>query len=132
MEHANKGLSELYVCNNQLTTKCLETLCRCRFRTLDLSHNSLGPTLFKLLPKFLEKIPSLKQLTLESTDIGKRLDIDDAVQTIYSNHARKGIVTEKSKKRKIRLNLSNTKKKKDLKEQIWHLTYQVIILMETC
>lgn len=92
LEHANKGLGELYLCNNQLTTKCLDTLGQYRLRTLDLSHNLLGPDLLKQLPTFLEKIPSLKQLSVESTDIGKFTEVDDAVRTLYFNHGRIGIV----------------------------------------
>lgn len=90
LEHANKGLSELHVCNNQLTVKCLDTLKSYRFRTLDLSHNAMGPALMRQLPRLLEKIPSLKQLSLECTGIGRFTEIDDAVRAIYANHGRKG------------------------------------------
>ncbi|KAL7314729.1 hypothetical protein PS15m_006262 [Mucor circinelloides] len=90
LEHANKGLSELHVCNNQLTVKCLDTLKSYRFRTLDLSHNAMGPALMRQLPRLLEKIPSLKQLSLECTGIGRFTEIDDAVKAIYANHGRKG------------------------------------------
>ncbi|KAL9554111.1 hypothetical protein MBANPS3_002977 [Mucor bainieri] len=90
LEHANKGLSELHVCNNQLTVKCLDTLARCRLRTLDLSHNFMGSALMRQLPRLLEKIPSLKQLSIENTGIGRFTEIDEAVKTIYSNHGHKG------------------------------------------
>lgn len=90
LEHANKGLSELHVCNNQLTVKCLDTLTRYRLRALDLSHNSMGPALMKQLPRLLEKIPSLKQLSIENTGIGRFTEIDETVKAIYSNHGRKG------------------------------------------
>ncbi|CAO3611790.1 unnamed protein product [Mucor fragilis] len=90
LDHANKGLSELHVCNNQLTVKCLDTLQKCRLRSLDLSHNSMGPALMKQLPRLLEKIPSLKQLSIENTGIGRFTEIDETVKAIYSNHGRKG------------------------------------------
>ncbi|KAI8640420.1 hypothetical protein BD408DRAFT_419868 [Parasitella parasitica] len=90
LEHANKGLSELHVCNNRLTTKCLSFLSRYRLRTLDLSYNSLGPAFLKQLPAFLEKVPSLKQLILVGTEIGRFIEIDEALRIVYSNHGRKG------------------------------------------
>ncbi|KAK4509752.1 phosphate transporter (Pho88) [Mucor velutinosus] len=90
LEHANKGLSELHVCNNQLTAKCLDTLSRFRLRTLDLSHNSMGPALMRQLPRLLEKIPALKQLSIQNTGIGRFTEIDEAVKALYSNHGRKG------------------------------------------
>ncbi|KAI8364269.1 hypothetical protein EDC96DRAFT_511105 [Choanephora cucurbitarum] len=78
----NPSVGEVRLGNNQLTTECLDTLTKLRVATLDLSHNPIDATLFVRLPQFLEKVPVLKRLELENTDIGKiNMDVCHATQT---------------------------------------------------
>lgn len=86
----NKGLSELHLCNNFISAASLEHLTGFRLRILNLSHNPLGPVALEKLPTFLDKIPSLKYLLLENTDIGKDTIIDDQTQQAYLYLGKKG------------------------------------------
>jgi Leucine-rich repeat (LRR) protein len=87
---ANKGLSELDLSNNLISCVSLNSLTGFRLRILNISHNPLGPLTFTKLPAVLDKIPSLKHLLLENTDIGKITVIDDQTRQAYLDQGKKG------------------------------------------
>lgn len=83
LANANIRLGELDLCNNSLTSNCLEFVEKFQLRTLLLSSNPIGSTVLISLPLFLDKIPSLKQLLLMDTDIGRSLTITDSIKSLY-------------------------------------------------
>jgi hypothetical protein len=71
LEKATKRLGELDLSNNSLTANCLDFIDEFQLRALSLSSNPIGPNSMIRLPAFLDKIPSLKQLSLKDTNIGE-------------------------------------------------------------
>ncbi|KAI9470110.1 MAG: hypothetical protein EXX96DRAFT_391608 [Benjaminiella poitrasii] len=83
LEGANYDrLGELVLSNNRLTSVHL-LIQPFRLRSIDLSHNPIGPSFLKHLPTFLIAVPSLKLINLENTHIGHHTVIEPETQQAY-------------------------------------------------
>jgi hypothetical protein len=108
-------LTELDLSSNQLDTACLDTIILfTNLTTLNLSYNNLGPDILLRLPELLTRLPTLRDINLEGTHLGRSIELKDDNKDAYTTY---GLII--LAKTGLSLNISNNHFEGDM---LWHWT----------